>query len=163
MLTAKSVIATASRKRDEYLCLDIDNTPKMVEIEGSTERMTLFLRFSRNQDSLWSLMCRQAGEHFTFREEILPESVGQSTIERTYATPVDHRFGFILSNDLIDGQIHAQITIPVSERALDKFIEWDASPAGCCKFFAEELKLAMGEESQNYHYRPGALLGNYSD
>jgi hypothetical protein len=68
------------------------------------------------------------------------------------------RFGVILNNELIEGKICVQITLPISERALDMFIDWNANVAGCCKFLAELQKIALAERSQLKHYVSGGML-----
>jgi len=164
MLAAKSVIEAAVAEPNGYLFLEIDQTLKEVEIEMNN--MTLFVAFSRNQSSLWNVMCRQSDDHFIFQKEDTPTGVGQDMIQRTYDTlkaNAGDDFDVILCNDLVEGTIHMQITMPVSERALDKFIQWTPSVAGCCRFLAEELQLALGERSQAAHYTPGAILGDYTE
>lgn len=162
MQTGKSLI-TSAIENGYYLCHDVD-ARKTVEIEVVSMTMTLFVRFSRNQASLWNMMSQQALQHFVFLSETQPVHIGGDCVERTYVvagTPTgDFVTGdFVMINNLIDGETHAQMTMPVSERALDKFIKWEPSPAECSKFMFEEYRLALGETSQNSHYRSGGLVG----
>lgn len=162
MLTAKAIIEAAKGETDGYIALEMDQTRKQVEIEGCTGNMTLFAGFSRNQPSLWKMMARQADECFAFLDETEPTAIGQTCTERTYGHETDPKFGVILCNDHVSEEILVQITMPISERALDAFVQWTESPAGCCKFFHQALQLALAERSQTEHYRPGGLLGDYN-
>ena len=155
MLTGKSIIEAAASESDGYFLLTLQQPTKQVEIEK--DNMTLFVKFSLNKKSLWNVMVRQANDNFTLRDVRDVTFAGEIAEERIYATPADKNFGVILTND--DGEIRVQITIPVSERAINKFIEWTPEPAGCIALFTEVLKLSLGEQSQSEHYVPGALLG----
>lgn len=163
MLTSKAIIQAAAEETDGYLHVEFEDGIRDVEIEGQTGNMTLFTRFGRNQSSLWNVMVRQANEHFEFRKQLQPQALGEDTLERIYRHFADRHFGVILSNDYVEGSIHVQISMPISERALDKFMEWTPSPAGCLKFYYEALQLSLGEQSQAEHYMPGKLLGNPSN
>ena len=154
MLTAKYILEAASAEEDGYLHLKLCDKSKQVEID---DEMTLFVAFSRNQSSLWNVMTRQADELFEFSEQVGSETDGG--IERTYVIP-NNPYGFILCNNYIQGHICAQLTIPISERALDRFMVWETSPAGCCKFFADMLQLSLAERSQDQYYVAGGLLAN---
>jgi len=161
MLTAKYIIEVAAAEKDGYLYLQLKDPTKQIEIE---EEMTLFVGFSRNQSSLWKMMIRQADELFEFGDELETTDHDSDiiiSVERTYLTP-NNPFGFTLCNEYSKGHIYAQLTIPISERALDSFLEWKTSPAGCCKFFADLLRLSLARQSQAEHYVSGGLLGGYS-
>jgi hypothetical protein len=158
MLTGKSIIEAATSEPDGYFLLTLQQPTKQVEIEK--DNMTLFVKFSLNKKSLWNVMVRQANDNFTLRDARNVHHDGEVAEERIYATPADKDFGVILTNDA--GEIRVQTTTPVSERAINKFIEWAPETAGCCRVLVEVLKLSLGEQSQSEHYVPGALLGEPS-
>lgn len=153
MLTTRAIIE-AAKGEPNYLFAELVGTTKSIEIE---EQMTLFVHFTRNQSSLWNMLVAQADEHFEFKDETHPTTPGEACVERIYTTPTS-QFGVILSNDFIDGFIRVQMTLPISERALDKFIVWIPSPPITCQFLSEVLKLGLAERSQSEHYVPGGLL-----
>jgi len=146
--TARLILAEAASKPCKYLVVEnINETKNDVEIEEDS--MTLFTVFSRNQSTLWNMIKNRTGETFELVDE---KNYPDGSAQYSYKTVYDEDFGVILSNDTILKNIRCQITLPISERALDLFVKWNSCPSTCPSFFNQLLKISLAEKSQMQHY-----------
>ena len=130
---------------------DLDTNGKLIYSKG----INIFhLGFPSPNASFWKLIVNQA------QSEEKYQYVSNKTFEsgaEEWEFQTQNSDTLILSRNK---RMEVEISVPLSHRAIAKFIDWDASRSGieCLDFFDKLSQIAHADQDAELYYEPGALV-----
>ena len=137
--------------------LDTLSEEKQIEIDHDGN-MTLHVQFKPATAALWRYVVHQADN--TWKLESVGGSLNeQGWVERTYDAENGQPLGLLLHYGLGVGskpieEIAAQLTVEHSDKAINAFVDWNATAEGIIDKFRELLRIAYSSNDVSDAVRP---------
>ena len=137
--------------------LDTLSEEKQIEIDHDGN-MTFHVQFKPATLALWRYVVRQADNTWKFDNEggSLRE---RGWVERAYDAENGQPFGLLIFFEVGTGsnpieRLSAQLTVEHSDKAINAFVDWNATAEGICDKFRQLLRIASSSNDVNNAVRP---------